>query len=197
MDIPFLQQVRARLLSGERRGPLLVHGRTPAVLRMLEFPALPVAMPPSVLFKIASGKQGERPPIPQNLIERLPELLDQPAAVFRQEHSDSLIVICHEVDSAGSPIAIVVRPNQADGLNRVNVITTAYGKSNADDWFRREADRACWIADKTNPRLPLPGHICNMTGAHETEGSGRIILGHIALGKYRAETAAKALADVK
>lgn len=191
--IPFAQEVRERLASGEKRGHLIEHSRTPAVLRLVEFPATPLAMSPSVLFKIASGKRGERSPLTERQIARLPELLDEPAAIFRQPDGSSVIVLSTECDGKGKPIVICVRPDVADGLRRVNLITTAFGKDNAEEWAAKQLGSLIYVGEKSNPRLPLPGLIYHQTGARETEGSRRILLGPDDLRKFRAGVAATAL----
>lgn len=188
----FAQQISDRLTSGEKRGPLLICERTPAVLRLLGFPALPIGMPPGVLFKIAGGKDGSRPPLTTRQIQRIPELLDDPVAIYAQPES-ALIVLSDECDAKDNPIVVCVRPNVIDGVRRVNLITTAFGKDNAKDWSVRLADALCYRGQKNSPQLPLPGLIYYQTGAHKTEGSKQIVLGPDDLSNYRKGVSAKAL----
>ncbi|MUV13898.1 hypothetical protein [Noviluteimonas gilva] len=182
----FSEQVYARLARGELRGRMLEHARTPAVLRILGFPSLPLAMTPGVLSKIASGKNGGRAPLTLRQIATLPELLDEAAAVFLQEDGSSVIVLSTECDSDDKPIVICVRPDVRDGVRFVNLIATAFGKDNAESWAARHMHALRYAGEKTNPRLPLPGLIYHQTGARETEGSRRKILGPEDLRKFKA-----------
>jgi len=195
VDTPlsFPQQVQIRLASGERRGSLIEHATTPAVLRMLGLPAAPLTMAPSILLKIATGKQGDRPPLTQKQIERIPELLDDPVAIYIQPGEVSWTVLSSEWDSKGNPIVICVRPYCRDGVRRINAITTAFGKDYAHEWVLKQAKALRYRGQKANPRLPLPGPIYNQAGALKTEGSDVILLGPEDLRKYRESSRAKTL----
>lgn len=143
-------------------------------------------MSPGVLSKIAGGKNGERAPLTLRQISTLPELLDEAAAVFLQDDGTSVIVLSAECDSDDKPIVICVRPDVRDGVRFVNLITTAFGKDNAGSWAARHMHALRYAGEKTNPRLPLPSLIYHQTGARETEGSRRKILGPDDLRKFRA-----------
>lgn len=92
-------------------------GRTPAVLRMLGFPALPMRMPPSVLFKLASGKGGTRATMTAQQIGRLPELLDDPVAVFDSATvPGSKVVLTTLRDSDGKPVIVPLAPNRRENM---------------------------------------------------------------------------------
>lgn len=150
-------------------------------------------MAPSILFKIATGKGGDRPPLLPRLIERLPELLDDPVAIYTHPDGVSWIALSSEWDSKGNPILVGLRPDVRDGLRQVNVITTAFGKDYSQEWAEKQAKALRYVGEKINPRLTLPGLIYNQTGALETEGSEPKILGPEDLRKFRQEAAAKAL----
>lgn len=164
----FADQVRGRLASGDARGPMLVIGKTPAVLRMLGFPDLSLRMPPGVLFKLATGKGGDRAPLTEKQIAKLPEWLDDPVAIFRSADNDGVVAVTKAVDSAGKPIVIAARPNVTDGLIQVNLVPTAFGKDRAEEWVERNLseDRLLYAGESVNPRLPLPGLAQYQTGAH-------------------------------
>lgn len=190
----FAQQVRARLATGERRGSLIEHSPTPAVLRMLGCPAVPLTMAPSILFKLASGKGGDRPPLSPRQIERLPEFVDDPVAIYTQPDGLSWAVLSSEWDARGNPILICVRPRCRDGVRQVNAITTAFGKDRPDDWALRQRHALRYRGAKENPRLTLPGLIYYQTGALETEGCGESVRGPGDLRKFREDSRARAAA---
>jgi len=164
---------------------MLEHARTPAVLRLVGVPALPIAMAPGILYKISGGKGGERPPLSARQIASIPELLDEAAAIYQLPGAMSLIVLSAEWDTKDNPIVVCVRPDVPYGVRRVNAITTAFGKDNAAAWAARNRDSLIYVGEKTNPRLPLPGLIYHQTGARETEGSSRRLLGPDDLRKFK------------
>ena len=91
--LPFAQQVVAHLEARNPRGPALWLGRTPACLRMLGFPDLPLRMTASVFMKIATGKHGARAPIAQVQLAKLPELVDEPVALLDSATVAGAIVV--------------------------------------------------------------------------------------------------------
>lgn len=190
----FAQQVRARLATGERRGALIEHSTTPAILRMLGCPAFPLAVSPGVLFKIATGKGGQRAPLSAIQIQRLPELIDDPVAIFAQKGGTGWAILTSEQDAANNPILVCVRHGCLDGVRRINAITTAFGKDRARDWALRVAPSLRYRGTRENPRLPLPGLAYYQTGALRTEGCARTVLGEADLRKFRDETRAKCAA---
>jgi hypothetical protein len=144
-QVPFAQQVKERLASGNDRGANLTMGKTPASLRMLGFADVPMEMPPSVLFKLAGGKGGSRGLLTERQIARLAEEIDEPAAVFRSNPTSSdpgaLVVATNIKDSAGMPVIVAVTQSKPPAGNPrlvVTVLTSAYGKSESG-WFEREA----------------------------------------------------------
>ncbi len=104
----FASQVRERLSSQDRLGPLLEAPTTPAVLRMLGFPDAPLTMSPSVLFKLSSGKGNTRAALSAWQIARLPECIDDPVLVLR-EHDATVVVLSDTSDNEGHPVVVYVR----------------------------------------------------------------------------------------
>lgn len=185
--LSFAQQVAERLKSRDRLGPLLEIPNTPAVLRMLGFPTLPLTMSPGVLFKIASGKDGSRAPLSERQIAQLPEYIDDPVLVIAEE-DETVMVLSEKTDRDCKPIVICVRSSCRDGVRTVNSIRTAFGKDRAAEWLRRmPAESILYRGEKTNPRLTLPTPICNPAGALETEGLVRKVLYPDDLRKFREQ----------
>lgn len=184
---PFAAQVRERLASGNRRGAPLVLGRTPAVLRMLGLPDLPMHMPAGVLFKLATGKDGDRAPLTERQISQLPELLDEAVAVFENQQDGGVLALTSMVDGAGNLVLIAVRPDVASDEIRVNLVPTAFGKDGAEKWVRTqvEAGRLLFRGERKNPRVPVEA-LSDRQVRPEREGSPRNVLSEADLRNFRA-----------
>lgn len=192
----FAEQVRERLASGDKRGPSLEMGKTPAVLRMLGFPDLPLRMPGGVLLKLATGKDGSRAPLTERQIARLPELLDEPVAIFENGSDGGVLALTTLVDSAGNPVIVAVRPNVMEDRPAiaVNLVPTAFGKDGASRWLREQVDagRLLYRGDEKNPRVPGET-IADSDVRAGAEGAKRTVLASADLRNYRAEQRAKRL----
>lgn len=183
--ISFSAQVRGYIENNIKRGPLIEHASTPAVLRMLGFPAVPLGMAPTVLLKMLNGKGGTRAPLTQRQIEQIPEHIDEAVAVYQHTQNASMIVLTCCCDGTRNPIVICVRPDMPYGLRRINLITTGFGKDNAQEWVAKQTDSLLYVGEKTNPRLTLPSPIYHQTGALETEGLVKIVRGPHDLRKFK------------
>lgn len=188
----FADQVAERLKTKATLGPLLESPTTPAVLRMLGFPEAPLVMSSTVLLKLATGKDGQRAALTEWQIARLPEYIDDPVLVVKDE--DDTVIVLSETTSADKPVIICVRAHCADGFRVVNSIRTAFGKDRPEEWLERRMGDILYVGEKTNPRLTLPTPICNPAGALETEGPSRTILRPADLCKYRGKVRSAKLA---
>lgn len=188
---PFAQQVAERAGAPMAGGPMLDAGRSPAPLRMVGAPDLPLRMPPNVLAKLEGGKGGTRAPLTAKQIARLPEEIDDPVAVFRDpKRPDNLIVQTALVDAEGLPVQVAIRPNGNDGHERANIVLSAFGRANAEDWVRRA--ELLYLGEKTNPRLPQS--LLNQRQAEgEAEGSGAKVLRPDDMRNFRAASRGKPL----
>lgn len=189
----FSDQVRDRLKSGETRGGMLDMGRTPAVLRMLGFSDLPLRMPAGVLNKIATGKAGERAALTEAQIIQLPEQIDEPVAIFKDDRG--LLLVTSMVDSTGNPVVVGIQPNATEGYADVNIVATAFGQDNPQAKAKKaiEEGRLLFKGKKQNPRLSLSGLVQRQTDAGNAEGSGVRILQDGDLSNYRAQERARRL----
>lgn len=130
------------------RGPMLWMGRTPACLLLLGFPELPLRMPLSVLHKIHTGKGGEREGVPRRHIAQLPELIDEPVAIFDSSTVAGALVVLTFASNSSGLIVASVEANCLDANTRVNLITSAYSKTR-DAWiFEQVAAGRLRYADK-------------------------------------------------
>lgn len=197
----FADQVRERLAAGDRRGASLTMGRTPAVLRMVGAPDLPMTMPPGVLFKLATGKDGARAPLTSRQIERLPEALDEAIAVFDSATvPGAYVVLTNLADSEGSPIIAAVEVSGSDRSPRgaqsevvVNVLTSAYGKGRAQAWVDEQvaAGRLRFHNDE-GPAARGPGRELNFpTGALAQDPTTESVLRTADLRNFRAASRAQ------
>lgn len=130
----FADRLQATIASGNRRGQSLLLGRTPAVLRMLAVPDLPLRMTPGVLQKILTGKDGQRDAISSWQLEKLPELLDEPAAVLESATVASAIVVLTTARNASGMLIASINKACRDGNSTVNLITSVYAKER-ENWI--------------------------------------------------------------
>lgn len=147
--LPLSQQVRHCVANSVVRGPALWLGKTPACLRLLGFPDLPMRMTAGVLFKILTGKQGEREGVPENVLGRLDILLDEPAAIFDSATvAGSMVVLTTGANAAGTVIACIA-PNMQVENALVNLITSAYSKERERWCMEQIAAGRLRYADRT------------------------------------------------
>ncbi len=89
-------------------------GNTPTVLRLLGAPAKPLLVHQSVLKKI-----GEKHGLQRSLVERLPEMLSDPVAVYRSTARDDGFVAVLEYDSENRPVVAAVIKAATGGTHNV------------------------------------------------------------------------------
>lgn len=159
--LPFAQQVVAHLEARNPRGPALWLGRTPACLRMLGFPDLPLRMTASVFMKIATGKHGARAPIAQVQLAKLPELVDEPVALLDSATVAGAIVVLTTATSKEGLVIASVDANCREANARVNLVTSVYAKDPRYGWVSRQiAEGRLRYADRTKgfDTLEVSGH---------------------------------------
>lgn len=124
------------LISDEMQGNaqherVLVLGATPKYLiEKVEFPDLPLAIKASVISK-ACFEHG----VPTSLLKRLPEIVDNPKALYRSaSRNDSVVVLTLEYKGP-YPLIIPIKRNARVGRGReadFNLISSVYGKEGPD-----------------------------------------------------------------
>jgi hypothetical protein len=164
-SLPFSEQVRFRLANPTPRAMSLWLGKTPVCLRMLGFPDLPLRMSAGVLAKIHTGKGGERAAIEEKFLCRLPELIDDPEAVFDSHTvAGALVVLITARADDGSGIVVVsIEANLQDANTPANMITSAYAKGRPD-WVAEQikAGRLRYCGKIKGPdTLEVSGHTLN------------------------------------
>lgn len=188
--LSFAEQVAALAKSNNRRGPTLWLGRTPACLRMLGFPDLPLRMTASVFHKVITGKQGERPPIVEKQLARLPELIDEPMALLDSSTVVGALVVLTTAKASSGVVIASVEANCWDANANVNLITSVYVKDRADWVSEQVAAGRLRYADKEKGfnTLEVSGHTLNRGAEPGSRNpSERKILLPEDLRKYREE----------
>ncbi len=102
-------------------------GPTPAVLRMLGADAHDLVITPAVLDKVTKDKHS----VPLSELERLPEALHKPIAVFESVTQGDSIVVLTELKEGNDPVVVAVHLNASGGFVQVNRIASVYGKNNS------------------------------------------------------------------
>lgn len=110
---------------GNKRRDLRV-GPTPSVLRMLGAKAYDLVITPAVLDKVTAGKHA----VPVSELERLPEALHKPIAVFESVTQGDSMVVLTELKEGKSNVVVAVHLNASGGFIQVNRIASLYGKDN-------------------------------------------------------------------
>lgn len=116
----------AKMMSSLRSGDLKVDvGRTPPVLRHLGAPDLPVSISRDVVRKATNGVSHD---VKMETIEKLPELMHDPLAVYDSATQDNALVLWLDaVDENGDPVLAAVHMNDTKKRIEVNKIASVYG----------------------------------------------------------------------
>jgi hypothetical protein len=197
---PFAEQVDAYLSGEFVRGRSLWLGRTPASLRMLGFPDLPLRMAPGVLFKIHTGKGGDRPGVPAHTIARLPELIDEPGAIFDSATVTGALVVLTAVTTEHGTLVTSVEADCRDANAVVNMVTSGYYKDR-ETWPAEQVAKVLLRYADKKKGFGIP-EASGLTLNRETEPgsqnpSSATILLPDDLSNYRAEQRAIRLSSLK
>ena len=114
-------------------------GNTPMVLQALGAPDFQMNINATVIEKVMEGKHAQT--ITADMLRQIPAQLFNPVAVFKSTSElDSLVVITELLDRRGQPIIVPVQLNTESGRYKVNNISSAYGKDNAqakmEEWAK-------------------------------------------------------------
>ncbi|EGN3950257.1 hypothetical protein IH009_002231 [Salmonella enterica] len=116
----------AKMMSSLRSGDLKVDvGRTPPVLRNLGAPDLPVSISRDVVRKATNGVSHD---VKMETIEKLPELMHDPLAVYDSATQDNALVLWLDaVDKNGDPVLAAVHMNDTKKRIEINRVASVYG----------------------------------------------------------------------
>jgi len=134
--------------------PPIPVGRTPAVLRALGAPDLPITIRRDTVRKATNGVKHN---VPQDVMRRLPELLADPVAVFdSRTEAGSLAVVLEAQDADGRPVLAALHMKVSEGRAlEVNRVASAYGKDFGDATFAKWAQEGLlrYVSETKNPEL--------------------------------------------
>lgn len=116
----------SKMMESLRSGDLKVNiGRTPPVLRNLGAPDLPVSISRDVVRKAINGVSHD---VKMETIEKLPELMHDPLAVYDSATQDNALVLWLDaVDENGDPVLAAVHMNDTKKRIEINRVASVYG----------------------------------------------------------------------
>lgn len=116
----------SKMMESLRSGDLKVDiGRTPPVLRNLGAPDLPVSISRDVVRKAINGVSHD---VKMETIEKLPELMHDPLAVYDSATQDNALVLWLDaVDENGDPVLAAVHMNDTKKRIEINRVASVYG----------------------------------------------------------------------
>lgn len=167
----------AKMMRSLRSGDLTVQvGRTPPVLRHLGAPDLPVSISRDVVRKAANDV---RHFVEMDTIEKLPELMHDPLAVYDSAtQKNSLVLWLDAVDKKGNPVLTAVHMNNKSHLLEINRIASVYGTDGGMSKINKMERQglALYRSDKLNPDGSLYSGLQLPKGDRTSQGSGTKIL---------------------
>lgn len=159
---------------------MLTLGSTPKILQELGMKNLPITMTQKHLETISkkSGKytNSNYHNLGIDTVKQLPEAIANPLNVLKS-HNNSYVIITSLADKQGQIVIASIRIDGKGIVNNIqidsNVLTSAYGRKNYDDYMRKNIEAGNLIYDidegiikenlniTNNPRLQLPNDISN------------------------------------
>ncbi|HFS2018805.1 TPA: LPD38 domain-containing protein [Escherichia coli] len=115
-----------RAMRSKRSSDIQIElGRTPPVLRHLGAPDLPLVISRDTVRKATNGVKHV---VPMDVIERLPELMHDPEAVYQSAtHQNSLVILFNLRDRNGDPVISAVHLKAIKNGLEINKIASIYG----------------------------------------------------------------------
>ncbi|MBS8995093.1 hypothetical protein KER70_01755 [Escherichia coli] len=116
----------ARMMKSLRTTDLTVNiGRTPPVLRHLGAPDLPLVISRDTVRKATNGVKHV---VPMDVIERLPELMHDPDAIYRSAtERNAVVMLLDAVDKNGDPVVSAVHMKAIRSRLEINKVASVYG----------------------------------------------------------------------
>ncbi|ELZ8459073.1 hypothetical protein U0Y01_004749, partial [Escherichia coli] len=116
----------ARMMKSLRSGAMTANiGRTPPVLRHLGAPDLPLVISRDTVRKATNGVKHV---VPMDVIERLPELMHDPDAIYRSAtERNAVVMLLDAVDKNGDPVVSAVHMKATDKRIEINKVASVYG----------------------------------------------------------------------
>ncbi|HCJ9209060.1 TPA: hypothetical protein NV863_003655 [Escherichia coli] len=116
----------ARMMKSLRTTDLTVNiGRTPPVLRHLGAPDLPLVISRDTVRKATNGVKHV---VPMDVIERLPEMMHDPDAIYRSAtERNAVVMLLDAVDKNGDPVVSAVHMKAIRSRLEINKVASVYG----------------------------------------------------------------------
>ncbi|EFD3524608.1 hypothetical protein CNZ54_001309 [Escherichia coli] len=116
----------ARMMKSLRSGAMTANiGRTLPVLRHLGAPDLPLVISRDTVRKATNGVKHV---VPMDVIERLPELMHDPDAIYRSAtERNAVVMLLDAVDKNGDPVVSAVHMKATDKRIEINKVASVYG----------------------------------------------------------------------
>ncbi|EKR0880472.1 hypothetical protein QEC85_004053 [Escherichia coli] len=116
----------ARMMKSLRSGAMTANiGRTPPVLRHLGAPDLPLVISRDTVRKATNVVKHV---VPMDVIERLPELMHDPDAIYRSAtERNAVVMLLDAVDKNGDPVVSAVNMKATDKRIEINKVASVYG----------------------------------------------------------------------
>ena len=116
----------ARMMKSLRTTDLTVNiGRTPPVLRHLGAPDLPLVISRDTVRKATNGVKHV---VPMDVIERLPELMHDPDAIYRSAtERNAVVMLLDAMDKNGDPVVSAVHMKAVRARLEINKVASVYG----------------------------------------------------------------------
>lgn len=166
----------ARMMKSLRTTDLTVNiGRTPPVLRHLGAPDLPLVISRDTVRKATNGVKHV---VPMDVIERLPELMHDPDAIYRSAtERNAVVMLLDAVDKNGDPVVSAVHMKATQKLLEVNRIASVYGTENGKKLKSMEmTGLTLYRREKLNPDGSLYRGLQLPKDEHSRQGSADKIL---------------------
>lgn len=167
----------AKMMKSLRSTDMTVDiGRTPPVLRHIGAPDLPLVISRDVIRKATNGVKHD---VPMDVIERLPELMHDPEAVYQSAtEKNAVVVLLNATDMHGDPVVTAVQMKAIRSRMEINRIASVYGtkggmnKANSMD----KAGLTLYRKEKLSRDNPLHRGLQLPEGEHSYHGSENNVL---------------------
>lgn len=141
-DDNYLKQIEKYYNRKLQSHELIILGMTPAILIKYGAPVLPLVMQQSTLTKCIRKTTGSRSAhnLPRSIIERLPEQINNPIFLIRDQERNSIALISDAKDQNNSNILIAIRLNEKRKEIQVNEIKSVYGKTSLKEYLYKHLE---------------------------------------------------------
>ncbi len=156
----------AKMMKSLRSADMTVDiGRTPPVLRHIGAPDLPLVISRDVIRKATNGVKHD---VPMDVIERLPELMHDPKAVYQSAtEKDAVVMLLDAVDKNNEPVITAVHMKAVRSRLEINRVASVYGTENGKKIHNMErAGLALYRKKKSSRDNPLHSGLQLPKGEH-------------------------------